>query len=462
MPMLAAGLILFLGLHLLPAVPGMRMAIAGRLGEARYKGAFSLLSFIGLALIIAGYALSAPGARLFAPSLAAIAIAPYAMLLCFILLAAANLRGHIRHMLKHPMLFGIAIWASVHLLANGDTRGTLLFASFLLFALLDLMSVVAARGDRALRASARHDLFAVVAGVIAALGVMALHRFCSGLRWSRGAARTRSPGRVSRSRRSCIDRLTLPRTGASACVARMIAQATRESRRNRRRQKTEKGEHTMAKKGSSDGVYRVIDVIGTSSISWEDAAKRAVSTASKSLRDLRIAEVVEARHEGRGREGRRVPRARAAVVQVRGLTGGGPDRSRALVLAVRSARVRAALRAAPRFAAGPLVFAARRAAAERAPAVRFPAADLACRASALVEAAVRPSRRSAAVKARERRREALGALPPAAVSCATSRALLRHLAARALEASRPHVGPSTARWRSPAGSIARRAFRSRI
>jgi flavin-binding protein dodecin len=47
----------------------------------------------------------------------------------------------------------------------------------------------------------------------------------------------------------------------------------------------------MAKKGSSDGVYRVIDVIGTSSVSWEDAAKRAVSTASKSLRDLRIAEV---------------------------------------------------------------------------------------------------------------------------------------------------------------------------
>jgi flavin-binding protein dodecin len=46
----------------------------------------------------------------------------------------------------------------------------------------------------------------------------------------------------------------------------------------------------MAKKGS-DGVYRVIDVIGTSTTSWEDAAKNAVATASKSLRDLRIAEV---------------------------------------------------------------------------------------------------------------------------------------------------------------------------
>jgi dodecin len=48
----------------------------------------------------------------------------------------------------------------------------------------------------------------------------------------------------------------------------------------------------MAKK-ASDGVYRVIDVIGTSTTSWEDAAKNAVATASKSLRDLRIAEVAK-------------------------------------------------------------------------------------------------------------------------------------------------------------------------
>jgi hypothetical protein len=47
----------------------------------------------------------------------------------------------------------------------------------------------------------------------------------------------------------------------------------------------------MAKKSSSDGVYRVIDVIGTSRTSWEDAAKNAVATASKSLRDLRVAEI---------------------------------------------------------------------------------------------------------------------------------------------------------------------------
>jgi dodecin len=46
-------------------------------------------------------------------------------------------------------------------------------------------------------------------------------------------------------------------------------------------------------KGEAVSVYRVIDVIGTSAQSWEGAAVTAVETARKSLRDLRVAEVVE-------------------------------------------------------------------------------------------------------------------------------------------------------------------------
>lgn len=43
----------------------------------------------------------------------------------------------------------------------------------------------------------------------------------------------------------------------------------------------------------SDSVYKIITLVGTSTKSWEDAAKVAVETASKTLRDLRIAEVEE-------------------------------------------------------------------------------------------------------------------------------------------------------------------------
>jgi dodecin len=49
-------------------------------------------------------------------------------------------------------------------------------------------------------------------------------------------------------------------------------------------------EDTMAK-GSNSAVYRVTEVIGTSGNSWEDAARNADKVASKSLRDLRIAEI---------------------------------------------------------------------------------------------------------------------------------------------------------------------------
>jgi len=48
----------------------------------------------------------------------------------------------------------------------------------------------------------------------------------------------------------------------------------------------------MAKKAAKgEGVYRIVDVVGVSVTSWEDAARRAIETAAGSLRDLRIAEV---------------------------------------------------------------------------------------------------------------------------------------------------------------------------
>ena len=49
----------------------------------------------------------------------------------------------------------------------------------------------------------------------------------------------------------------------------------------------------MAKKSTIEPIYKIVEVIGTSTKSWEDAAMNAVEAAAKSLRDLRIAEVVK-------------------------------------------------------------------------------------------------------------------------------------------------------------------------
>jgi dodecin len=44
---------------------------------------------------------------------------------------------------------------------------------------------------------------------------------------------------------------------------------------------------------ASDSVYRIVDVVGVSEKSWEDAGRNAVETAAGSLRDLRVAEVTK-------------------------------------------------------------------------------------------------------------------------------------------------------------------------
>src|SRR5437879_2378773 len=92
----------------------------------------------------------------------------------------ANLRGHIRRVLKHPMLIAIAIWAAVHLLANGDTKGTVLFASILAYALVEFVSAVQRHATKLFAPSARHDAMAVAAGIVAALAVTAVHRVLFG------------------------------------------------------------------------------------------------------------------------------------------------------------------------------------------------------------------------------------------------------------------------------------------
>ena len=49
----------------------------------------------------------------------------------------------------------------------------------------------------------------------------------------------------------------------------------------------------MANKQSGESVYRIVDVVGVSETSWEDAGRRAIETAATSLRDLRVAEVTK-------------------------------------------------------------------------------------------------------------------------------------------------------------------------
>jgi uncharacterized membrane protein len=179
--LLVVGLALFLGAHLLPALPPVRRALVARWAEGGYKVRFSIVSGAGLALIVVGFANADRTIRLFPPSPAAISVAPFAVTVALILLAAANMRGHLRRIVRHPMLLGILIWATVHLFANGDLAGTLLFGSFLIFALVDLVSALLRNAVKTFLPEAKFDLIAVAAGIVAAFALMTFHRVLFGV-----------------------------------------------------------------------------------------------------------------------------------------------------------------------------------------------------------------------------------------------------------------------------------------
>lgn len=145
MMLLIVGLIFFLGLHLLPAIPEVRDSFRERLGPGLYRVVFSLLSIAGLVVIVLGYHKMQmhPGKNpvLWDPPIWTRHIALLLMLPAMIMLVAAAIPSRIRTAVRHPLLVAIKLWALAHLLANGDVASMLLFGSFLAFAVYDRISV---------------------------------------------------------------------------------------------------------------------------------------------------------------------------------------------------------------------------------------------------------------------------------------------------------------------------------
>ncbi|RST49797.1 NnrU family protein [Variovorax sp. MHTC-1] len=143
MSLLVVGLILFLGIHSVSIVaPAWRDAQVDRRGERVWKGTYALASLVGLLLLIYGYGLArqAP-VVLYAPPPGLRHVALLLMLPVFPLLFAAYLPGRIQRTVKHPMLLAVALWATAHLLGNGTLADVLLFGAFLVWAVVDWISV---------------------------------------------------------------------------------------------------------------------------------------------------------------------------------------------------------------------------------------------------------------------------------------------------------------------------------
>lgn len=170
MTILILGIVVLIGIHFVPAFPDLRESLMERLGKNGYRALFSVVSLLGLALVIWGFA-KAPVIQIWAPPVWTRHLALLLMLPVFPLLFAAYLPGKIKAKVRHPMLVAIKFWALAHLIANGDLASIILFGSFLAYAVLDRILLKRRGGAEPVLAASeaearRNDMISIGAGLV--------------------------------------------------------------------------------------------------------------------------------------------------------------------------------------------------------------------------------------------------------------------------------------------------------
>ena len=164
MVMLVLAAAVFLGTHFVSSTP-LRSGLVGMLGEKAYLGAYSLLSLFTLAWMVWAYA-RAPYERLWAAEefkVWAVVLMPVSL----IFIAAGGLTKNpsavrqestlrslgepsgILRVTRHPIQWGIALWALLHVIARGDAASLIFFGGFALLSILGTV-LIDARKNRAI------------------------------------------------------------------------------------------------------------------------------------------------------------------------------------------------------------------------------------------------------------------------------------------------------------------------
>ena len=171
MTLLILGLILWIVPHWLKRLaPNLRASMG-----ARGRGVISILLFIGLGLIIYGYR-QADMINIWYPPAFLTHINNLLMVVAVAVFAMAHTKGRLRGKIRHPMLVSVKIWATAHLLVNGDLASIILFGGMLIWAVVSVILINRAEdwtrpepGDKG-----RDWLFAVISFVTFAI-MVAIH-----------------------------------------------------------------------------------------------------------------------------------------------------------------------------------------------------------------------------------------------------------------------------------------------
>lgn len=181
MDYLIAGMIVFIGIHLVPSFAGFRRRLNEQYGAKRYRVVFSLIALAGLLLIIFGKSQSQFIALWNPPTWgrhAALSLMPFSLML----LAASHMPSNIKRITPHPMLWGVILWAALHLLANGDLASLILFGGLGAYAVFDIWSANRRGSHRAtVRYPLTKDALVIAAGLIAYGALLYLHPILFGV-----------------------------------------------------------------------------------------------------------------------------------------------------------------------------------------------------------------------------------------------------------------------------------------
>lgn len=172
---LVLGLVVFVGIHLvLSAKPSLRDAMVERLGRMVWRAIFSIVSAVGLYLIVTGYgAARYEPVVIWSPPAFLSHLTALLVVVAFIFAAAAYVPGNgIKARVGHPMLIGVKTWALAHLLVNGNLADMVLFLTFLawaVFAYIKHRKADRAAGVPTPASTKAATLLTVAVGVVTAL-----------------------------------------------------------------------------------------------------------------------------------------------------------------------------------------------------------------------------------------------------------------------------------------------------
>jgi uncharacterized membrane protein len=169
MILLLAGVLAFVCVHIVSAIPRLEGYWRSRFGAA-YRPAFGLLLLLSLTIIVIGWRFS-PFVPVYDPPFWGRYATFALVLLAFFSLGIFLFRGSLRRKLRFPLAFGVILWGSGHLFANGDLASLVLFGGMILYAAAHIAFGIANGFEPRADVRVGHDVLSLLAGA-ALYGVM--------------------------------------------------------------------------------------------------------------------------------------------------------------------------------------------------------------------------------------------------------------------------------------------------